>query len=195
LKPAVFLDRDGTIIEHVHHLTKPGQVTLLPGAPEAIRRLQSNDYACVVVTNQSVVGRGMLSDAGLQQVHDEMARLLEHFHVRLDGLYSCTLAPTVTDPTVIEHPDRKPGPGMLWRAAQELSLNVKLSWMVGDSISDILAGHNAGCRGTILLSSSARNDQANQIGSDQYQAADLLAAADLILRQDRNAVTSVDCAE
>ncbi|MGE3638852.1 MAG: HAD-IIIA family hydrolase [Pirellulales bacterium] len=191
---AVFLDRDGTIIEHVHHLTDPTKVRLLPGAADAIRRLQQNGYKCVVVTNQSVVGRGMLSMAGLHRIHDEMARQLAQSGIKLDGIYLCTLAPKESDPTIVEHPDRKPGPGMIFQAAEELSLNLSESWMVGDSISDVLAGHNAGCRGSIKLISSADcdMDRAGLIDKRTYAAFDIMGAVDLILHVDEADVLSND---
>lgn len=181
LKPAVFLDRDGTIIKHVHHLVDPALVQLLPGVPDAILRLQLHGFACVVVTNQSVVGRGLLSEEGLQQIHEEMAKQLSSFEIRLDGVYSCFKVPEQSDPCVIEHPDRKPGPGMIFRAAQELSLNINRSWMIGDSISDVMAGRNAGCEGAILLATPESCKHRLSISPPPIKAATLSAAADVIL--------------
>lgn len=151
LKPAVFLDRDGTLIEHVHHLARVEDVRLVPGAGRAVRELTDAGFACVLVTNQSVVGRGIIDVPQLERIHDEMHAQLEAEEARLAGVYFCPLAPTQTDDTVIEHPDRKPGPGMLQRAAKELSLDLQRSWMIGDSMSDILAGRNAGCRESLLV--------------------------------------------
>ena len=131
MRPAVFLDRDGTIIEHVHHLTDPDDVRLIPGAAKAIRLLRSAGYACVVVTNQSVIGRGMLTVDGLERVHDEMHRQLTQHGAELDGIYYCPVLPAASDRTIVEHPDRKPGPGMLLRASQDLDLDLSRSWMIG----------------------------------------------------------------
>ena len=183
MRRAVFLDRDGTIIEHVHHLTDSGGVRLLPGVAESIYRLQSHGYLCVVVTNQSVIGRGMLTAAGLEQIHLEVTRQLAQYGVAMDGWYYCPFSPTQNDPTVIEHSDRKPGPGMIKRASKEMSINVNESWMVGDSISDILAGKNAGCHGAILLLSSAERASPDLRFVAHYTASDLSAATDLILGQ------------
>ena len=105
---AVFLDRDGTLIELVHHLTDPGEVRLIPGAGGAVRDLRAAGYRVVIVTNQSVVGRGMLTEAGLAEVHAEMARQLAAEGAAVDAVYFCPLAPVQKDPTVIEHPMRKP---------------------------------------------------------------------------------------
>ena len=181
-RPAAFLDRDGTIIEHVHHLADPDAVRLIPGAAEAIHRLQAAGFACVVITNQSVVGRGDITEQRLAEIHSEMDRQLSDQGITMDGLYYCTLAPTTPDRSVIEHPDRKPGPGMLHRAAEDLHLDPRRSWMVGDSISDVLAGSNANCAGNILVRTGCgANVQLDQ-GVDALEAHDIGAAADLILR-------------
>ncbi len=150
-RPAVFLDRDGTIIEEVGYPSRAEQVRLLPGAAAAIARLRQAGFACVVVTNQSGVGRGILTLEQMHAVNEEMVRQLREAGTELDGLYYCTEAPHCADQTIIEHPDRKPGPGMLLRAAREMNLDLPKSWAVGDKVSDILAGRNAGCRGGILV--------------------------------------------
>jgi D,D-heptose 1,7-bisphosphate phosphatase len=156
LRPAVFLDRDGTLIEHVHYLNDPSAVRLLPGVPEALSRLRDAGYALVVVTNQSAIARGMLTVETLDAIHDVMNRQLAAHDVALDGIYYCPEAPSRDgDRTALDHPDRKPGPGMLHRAARELGLDLSRSWMIGDMISDALAGTNAGCRGALLVRTGA----------------------------------------
>lgn len=182
LRPAVFLDRDGTLIEHVHYLCEPEKVKLVPGAAQAVRRLQSLGYACVVVTNQSVVGRGMLSERGLEEIHHAMHRELAKGGTRLDGVYSCPVAPTQGDPLVIEHPDRKPAAGMLFRAARELGLDLSRSWMVGDSLTDVMAGSNAGCAGSILVRTGCGASVDAGHGAVTQVADDLPTAAGLIER-------------
>jgi D-glycero-D-manno-heptose 1,7-bisphosphate phosphatase len=182
-RPAAFLDRDGTIIEHVHYLTDPNLVRLLPGAAEAIRALRDAGFACVVVTNQSAIGRGMLTEEGLALIHDEMDRQLAAEGTAVDAIYYCTEAPVDDDRTVVEHPDRKPGPGMLFRAAEGLGLDLDASWMVGDLVSDVLAGVNAGCRGSVLLT-AGEEAAASSPAVEYHRADDLLAAARLILAAD-----------
>jgi D,D-heptose 1,7-bisphosphate phosphatase len=177
VKPGVFLDRDGTVIEHVHHLTRPDQVRLIPGAADAVRQLQALGFACVIVTNQSVIGRGMLTIDGLGLVHEEMDRQFAAQGVRLDGLYYCPAAPAGIAGATDDHPERKPAPGMLLRAARELSLDLKRSWMIGDAASDVLAGRNAGCCASIMV----RTGQGTELSADDvsadYVATDLLDAA------------------
>lgn len=150
-RPAVFLDRDGTLNVDRLYLTKPTDMLLLPGVGAALRQLHAAGFACVVVTNQSAVGRGMMTDADLQRVHDEMNRQLAEVGVILDGIYACTVAPTSDDQLAIEHPERKPAPGLLLRAAADLHLDIEKSWMIGDSLRDILAGQNAGCRACVMV--------------------------------------------
>ncbi len=177
LRRAVFLDRDGTLNVDRAYLTRPDELQLLPGVAEAVRLLQLAGFACVVVTNQSAVGRGMMTDADLQRIHDEMNRQFAADQVTLDGIYACTAAPSLDG---IEHPDRKPAPGMLLRAAAELRLDLTQSWIVGDSLRDMVAGQNAGCCGCILVRTGHPIDVA-QMGNEIHIADDLLAAARIIL--------------
>jgi D,D-heptose 1,7-bisphosphate phosphatase len=187
-RPAVFLDRDGTVIEHVPYLSDPALVRLLPGSAEALVRLRRAGFACVVVTNQSAIGRGKLTEDRLEAIHTELNRQLAAYGAVLDGIYYCPDAPSGEDRTVIECPDRKPGPGMLLRAAAELELDLSSSWMVGDLISDVLAGLNAGCRSILVQSGQTPVAEAAALAVRSPIAADLAAATDLIL-EDRGGRT------
>jgi histidinol-phosphate phosphatase family protein len=182
LRPAVFLDRDGTLIEQVHYLSDPLHVRLLPAAAGALKQLRGAEFACVVVTNQSAIGRGMITEAQLRLIHDEMERQLAEAGTAVDAIYYCPEAPAGGDRTVVEHGDRKPGPGMLIRASGAMGLDLGSSWMVGDMISDVLAGINAGCRGSILvLTGKGLSDPETRHDAEYHVTDDLLAAADLIL--------------
>ena len=180
-RPAIFLDRDGTVIEHVHFIADPALVRLLPGAAGALRRLRSAGYALVVITNQSAIGRGMITVDQYEAVDAEARRQLGVEDVALDGVYHCPEPPGGDDPTVVTHDDRKPGPGMLLRAARELGLDVSRSWMVGDMISDVLAGRNAGCRGSFLVRTGKGAGEGPTGGDGWNIVDDLPAAADAIL--------------
>lgn len=180
---AAFLDRDGTIIELVHHLADPGDVALIPGAGQTIAQLNHAGVPVIIVTNQSVIGRGKLTEAGLGEVHAEMVRQLQAYGARIDAIYHCPLAPTVKDPTVVEHPDRKPGPGMLVRAAEDHGLELARSVMVGDTISDILAGRNAGVRATVLVKTGYGARVAMPDNNVDYAVATLSEALSIILAQ------------
>lgn len=181
MTPAVFLDRDGTLIELVHHLTDPADVRLIDGSGPAIARLRDHGWKIVIVTNQSVIGRGLLTEDGLAHVHAEMRRQLAVNQTDIDGIYFCPVKPTVKDPVIIEDPMRKPGPGMLLQAAEEMSLDLAGSWMVGDTVSDMLAGRNAGCRSLLVRTGYGRD----VTGHFDAEAPDLAGAADLILNDGR----------
>ena len=177
--PAVFLDRDGTIIEHVHYLRDPAEVKLVRGAGEALRMFQDCGLACVVVTNQSAIGRGMLTEAELVVIHEVMVKQLADEGVRLAGIYHCPEKPgREGDRLAVEHPDRKPGPGMLIRAADELGIELSHSFMVGDMLSDVYAGRNAGVRGSVLIRGQVDDGEMEKHKTAiDYLARDLLDAA------------------
>ncbi len=181
MKPAIFLDRDGTIIRDVPYLTDPALVQLLPGAAQSIRTFESLGFACVVVTNQSAIGRGLLSLERLDEIHAEMIHQLNDQGARLDGIYFSTAVPNDSDRTVVEEPDRKPGPGMLLRAARDLQLDLRKSWIIGDMISDVLAGRNAGCMGAILLRNCQETEPTSHLAdmccSSLMDAARLIATS------------------
>jgi D,D-heptose 1,7-bisphosphate phosphatase len=181
-RPAVFLDRDGTIIEQVHYLSDPDKVRLLPGAGASLRRLRDAGYALVAITNQSAIGRGMITVGQYEAVNAAMDRQLAAEGVALDGIYYCPECPTGDDRTAITHGDRKPGPGMLLRASSDLGLDPAASWMVGDMISDVLAGINAGCKGSLMVQTGKALSEAEAVIAEGYQTApDLPAAAAIIM--------------
>ena len=169
-QPAIFLDRDGTVIEQVHHLSRVDEVAVFPFAREALQLLTDRGYKCVIVTNQSAIGRGLLDKSGLKAIHDEMLRQLGGDQDLIHGIYYCPMMPVSGNPRIVEFPDRKPGPGMLQRASSELNLSLDQSWMVGDAISDMLAGRNAGCRGTVLVrtgyGSKTETEYADKVGGN-----------------------------
>jgi D,D-heptose 1,7-bisphosphate phosphatase len=182
-RPAVFLDRDGTVIEHVPYLSDPALVRLIAGSAEALVRLRRAGFACVLVTNQSAIGRGMLTEDRLDEIHIELNRQLAACGAVLDGIYYCPVAPGGDDRTLVECQDRKPGPGMVLRAAAELKLDLGASWMVGDLISDVLAGINAGCRSILVQSgqTSQALTETEALAGRCLVAPDLAAAAEWIL--------------
>jgi len=181
LRAAVFLDRDGTLIEYVPDLVEVARVRLLPGSAEAIARLRRAGRPCIVVTNQPVLGRGLQSEAGLRALHAEVDRQLAAAGTRIDAYYACPFVGVESDRSVVEHSDRKPGPGMLLQAAREHGLDVSASWMVGDSLRDLLAGRNAGCVGTILVRTGCGERELVHRAAYDFACRDLGEAADRIL--------------
>lgn len=172
--PAVFLDRDGVLVEDTGYPSDPEALRLLPGVPEALRRVAGAGFRLVAVTNQSGVARGYFSLARLEEVHNRLVALLAAEEVRLDGLYYCPHHPEAPVPEFrVECDHRKPRPGMLLSAATDLGLAVSHSWMVGDREDDIRAGLAAGCR-ALLIGPPATT-------AAETVLPDLAAAADWIL--------------
>ena len=149
--PAMFLDRDGVVIEEVHYLSKLEQIRLIPGAAAAIRKLNATGVPVVVATNQSGVARGYFPESFVADSHDYLAELLAREEARIDRFYYCPHHREKGIGTYrIDCACRKPHPGMLLTAARDLNLDLSLSWLVGDKLSDCAAGTAAGCR-TILV--------------------------------------------
>lgn len=144
-KRAVFLDRDGTIIEDKDYLHTPEEVAIFPGAAQALKRLQDAGFSLVMVTNQSGVGRGYFTLEDVHRVHEHLCAELAKVGVRFEKIY---IAP--------EHPDapsrgRKPSPQFLFDARDELGVELAGSYMVGDKLIDLECGWNAGVNQTFLV--------------------------------------------
>jgi D-glycero-D-manno-heptose 1,7-bisphosphate phosphatase len=150
-RAAVFLDKDGTLIEDVPYNVDPARITLAPGAPEALHALQETGFALVVISNQSGAARGYFRPPALGRVEREIRNQLRHRGITIDGFYWCTHHPQGRVPSLaFECVCRKPRPGMLRRAASELGLDLEASWMVGDILNDVEAGRRAGCRAVLI---------------------------------------------
>jgi D-glycero-D-manno-heptose 1,7-bisphosphate phosphatase len=151
-RPAVFLDRDGTLIVDRHYLDDPDGVTLLPGAAAAVARLNQAGLAAVLITNQSGIGRGRFTEERYREVHARLVELLAEEGARLDGEYHSPLAPDDPDPEEL----RKPGAGMYLRAAAEGGYDLARSFYVGDRIRDVVPAARLG--GTAILVRSAQSE-------------------------------------
>jgi D-glycero-D-manno-heptose 1,7-bisphosphate phosphatase len=147
LRPAVFLDRDGTLIVDRHYLADPEGVELLPGAGEAVARLNAAGFVTVLATNQSGIGRGYFTAQQYEAVHARLVRELARHGARLDAEYH---SPDVEDGG--PDADRKPGAGMFLRAAREHGVDLARSWWVGDRRRDVLAAGRFGARGFLVCS-------------------------------------------
>jgi D-glycero-D-manno-heptose 1,7-bisphosphate phosphatase len=149
---AVFLDRDGVLIRDVHLLTERHQVELYPGASQALRILKAAGYYIFVVSNQPVVARGLVTEEDVRSIHEWIQHLLRTSDGgRVDEFYFCPHHPNATQVRYrIACDCRKPQPGLLLRAARQFEVELSASYMVGDRVSDIVAGHRAGCH-TILV--------------------------------------------
>ncbi len=181
LRPAVFLDRDGTINVEVDHLRRVEDVALIPGAGEAVARLNRAGIPVVVVTNQSGIGRGIFTWEAYGQVMARLADLLAAKGAHIESAFAAPHHPEAEgEYRHHDHPDRKPNPGMLCRAAAELGLDLDRSWMVGDKAIDLQAGRSAGCKSVLVRTGYGKGTDA---ALADFVAADLAQAVDHILSQ------------
>jgi D-glycero-D-manno-heptose 1,7-bisphosphate phosphatase len=176
--PALFLDRDGTLIEERHYLRDPSEVQLLPGAAATVAAANQRGLAVVVVTNQSGIGRGFLSWQDFARVEARLAALLLESAAGLDLVLACPFH------SAEGHPCRKPRPGMLLRAAELLDLDLAGSWIVGDKASDLAAGKAAGLAGGLLVETG--------YGRTEKAAASSLAGEGFSLRGGKTIAAALD---
>ncbi|HEV8585044.1 MAG TPA: HAD family hydrolase [Methylomirabilota bacterium] len=191
-RPAVFIDRDGTLTEEVGYVNHPSRLRLLPRSAEAIRRLNVSGVAAVVVTNQAGVARGYFSEDVLHATHEALHAQLKDAGAHLDGLYFCPHHPTEGQPPYRAACGcRKPAAGLLTRAAEELDLDLAASAMVGDRSSDLVCAGTVGARGVLVLTGYGRGEweyqRANFTATPDHVADDLLDAVEWVLAGQRRA--------
>lgn len=180
-RPCIFLDRDGVINKDMDIKPLCKDFTLLPKVPEAIRKINQSSYLAVVVTNQPMVAKGFIEEEEVKNTHKKMETLLGLEHAFLNGIYYCPHHPEkgfkgeIAD-LKIDCECRKPKTGMLMQAARDMNIDLSSSWMIGDSLRDIEAGKNAGCR-TISIG--------EDLGADK-NAKNLKEAVEIILKGDGN---------
>lgn len=173
-KPAVILDRDGTLIVDLVYLNDPDKIEYLPGVFEALRLLRDHGFVFCVATNQSGVPRGLVDVRNLDEIH---VRIRDKFAAEGVDFLSFHSAPFMTN---YPHSFRKPNPGMLWEAAQRYNLDLSRSWMVGDRMTDVEAGHRAGTRSVLVGTMEAIED--SSFAPPEIHAPNLLAAAKDIIK-------------
>ena len=171
-RPAVFFDRDGTLIHEVHYCSNPSQVRAVEGAAEALIKLSAAGFVLVIVTNQSGIGRGYFTHDDYRRVHEEV----------LWQLQPAVITAAYYDESTPDQPSprRKPSPAMLQEAAREHGLDLSRSWMVGDKTCDVECGKNAGLR-TVLVETGHGKDHLD-CGADAV-VPDIGYAADFILQE------------
>jgi D-glycero-D-manno-heptose 1,7-bisphosphate phosphatase len=166
---AVFFDRDGTLMEDVHYCGDPAKVKVYEGVSGALRRLKKAGFATVVVSNQSGIGRGWITEAQYHAVERELLRQVGAGLI--DASYFCPDAPDAPSTR------RKPAPGMLLEAAKDLGLDLARSWVVGDKSDDIECGRRAGAHTILVLTGYG----AQQNCQPDFTVADAAAAVSLLL--------------
>lgn len=162
-RPAVFLDRDGTICEEVGYVNHLERLRLYPWTAKAIRKLNDAELPVIVVTNQSGVGRGYFREALVRQVHENIARELAAAGARVEAFYYCPHHPNApVEAYRVECNCRKPATGLVEKAARRFRIDVKSSHVVGDSYRDMRLGFNAGARTILVLTGYGRGEYEHQ---------------------------------
>jgi D-glycero-D-manno-heptose 1,7-bisphosphate phosphatase len=183
------MDRDGTICEEVGYVNHVDRVKLLPRSAAAIRKANEAGIQTVVITNQAGVARGYFAESLVDDVHDRIRQLLAEDGARLDGIYYCPHHPDVGGPKYRKACDcRKPRPGLLHRARDEMGIDLEASYVVGDSVRDILAGHAVGATTVLVETGYGKGELAYQahawsVGPDRV-AGDLWDAVAWILARE-----------
>lgn len=189
-RPAVFIDRDGTLTEEVGYVNHPQRLRLLPSSAQAIRRLNEAGIAAVLVTNQAGVARGYFSEEVLQAVNASLVAQLKDEGAHLDGLYVCPHHPTEGAPPYRQDCDcRKPRPGLLHRAAADHGLDLGRSTLVGDRPSDLLAARAVGAAAVLVLTGYGLGEweyrRASLPVEPDHVAEDLLGAVEWVIARGR----------
>ena len=179
--PAVFIDKDGTLVDDLPFNVDPQRIRLAEGAGMALRRLQVLGFRLIVVTNQSGIARGLFPETAIDAVRDRLAALLAAHEVRLDAFEYCPHWPHGRVARYAFACDcRKPLPGMLLRASDRLVLDLNASWMIGDILDDIEAGRRAGCRTILIANGNETEWRIDHLRHPHRLARDLMHAADII---------------
>ncbi len=163
VRRAVFIDRDGTISDEVGYVNHVSRYRVFPFAAEAVRTLHEADWLAILVTNQAGVARGYFTEEMIGAVHGVLAAELEKDGARLDAVYYCPHHPSVGEPPYrLDCDCRKPRPGLIRRAADDLGLDLPRCWMVGDRHSDTELARNAGVRSAFVLTGYGRGELEHQ---------------------------------
>ncbi len=183
----IFLDRDGTINKEDGYITKPDQLKLYDGTITALKMLDEMGYRIVIVSNQAGVGRGLLTEAKLQEINAALLGTLKDHGIEIEKLYYCPHHPDAVVPEYKKDCEcRKPKTGMILRASAELDVRVQGAYMIGDKLTDIELAHNFGGRGILLLTGYGTKERGHLDGKPYapvYIAKDIIDAVNWIRNQ------------
>jgi D,D-heptose 1,7-bisphosphate phosphatase len=184
---AIFLDRDNTLIEDPGYISHPDQVKLLDGVDKPLIEFKNMGYKLIVVSNQSGVARGIVSEQALNKIHNRLKQLLAEKGAPLDKIYYCPYHPDAVIEKYRKESDlRKPNPGMLLAAAGEMDIDLNQSWMIGNSSRDVEAGLKAGCK-TILINHPSHYSR-HKLGepNPDYNAVNIREAVNIVKKHHRS---------
>ncbi|GAB63809.1 hydrolase [Candidatus Jettenia caeni] len=182
---AIFLDKDGTIIEDVPYNIDPRHIRFVPGVRDALQLLDVAGYRLVIITNQSGIARGYFSEEDLRNVEMHIRHCMAGFGVSLAGFYYCPHLPDGIPDYAMACTCRKPAPGLLFLAAHELNIDLKQSWFIGDILNDVEAGRRAGCKTVLIDNGNETEWVLSPNRMPHYIMENLLEAAHLITLIDR----------
>ncbi len=189
LTPAVFLDKDGTVLQDVPYNVDPARMAFAPGARQGVARLASLGLPLIIITNQPGIARGMFGLEALQAVRLRLASMFEEEEAALAGFYYCPHLPQALLPAdAVPCVCRKPAPGLLLAAAKEHGIDLGRSWFVGDILDDIEAGRRAGCRTVLIDNGNETEWKAGEWRVPHHRVPDLAAASRIV-------AASFECAE
>ena len=181
---AIFLDRDGTLMQDKGYICHFREVDIYPFSLPALRKISEHGFLTVIVTNQSAIARGICTEEQVRQVHREIQRYCRERGAIIDAIY---FSPYLENGTVAQYRkkdlSRKPGPGMILQAASDFRIDPGSSWMIGDNFGDIVAGKRAGCKTALVLTGKgpeAKIELGNNGINPDLVAANLLVAVDSI---------------
>jgi len=188
MNKAVFLDRDGTVNEEVGYLRNVADLRLISGASTAIKLLNDSGIKVVLVTNQSGIARGYLSESMLNKIHTQLEQMLRKDGARLDAIYYCPHHPSAGNSSYTKECDcRKPGTGLIDKAARDLKIDVKQSFVVGDKWSDVELGQRAGAHSILVRTGYGATDEERirprHLLEPDFIAHSISEAVDWIIRQ------------
>jgi histidinol-phosphate phosphatase family protein len=194
-RPAIFLDRDGTLTGETDFVRNIEQISLIPTAGQAVRDINQSKYLAVLATNQPVIARGEVTESLLQRFHGKLETLLGREGGFLDAIYFCPHHPdrgfSGERPELkIKCDCRKPLTGMIQQARQDLNIDLRESWFVGDMTADVVAGQNAGMRSVLVRTGMAGRDR-KYLCQPDYEVSDLKEAVQFILSGRRQIIDSL----
>jgi D,D-heptose 1,7-bisphosphate phosphatase len=188
---AIFLDKDGTLIEDVPYNVNPEKIRLVDGCLEALRELQAAGYQLIIISNQSGVALGKFKEEALKGVEETIRKMLAEAGLTLAGFYYCPHHPDGSIASYRAHCFcRKPNPGMLFQAAREHEINLSASWFIGDILHDVEAGRRADCR-TILVDNGNETEwKFSPLRRPHYTVKDISGAVEVIARAESSSEQS-----
>jgi D-glycero-D-manno-heptose 1,7-bisphosphate phosphatase len=165
MDPAIFLDRDGVLVENnPNYIRAWSDVKIFPEAIEALGKIDNSSFKVVIVTNQSAIGRGLISYETAHEINRQLTAEINSRGRKVDGIFMCPHKPE--DDCVC----RKPKPGLIFQAAKELSLDLKRSMMIGDALTDLIAGMEAGIPTNVLILTGRGKEQASLLGTNHLKS-------------------------